>query len=47
MTKKDPFHLLMLMAIAMPLAFASWMTLLNNFTIEVAQFTGKEIGLLQ
>lgn len=47
MTKKEPFHLLMLMAVAMPLAFASWMTLLNNFTIEVAQFTGKEIGLLQ
>ena len=35
------------MAIAMPLSFASWMTLLNNFTIEVAQFTGQEIGLLQ
>jgi hypothetical protein len=35
------------MAIVMPLAFASWMTLLNNFSIEAAQFTGKEIGFLQ
>ncbi|WP_144393790.1 MFS transporter [Pleionea sediminis] len=46
-TIQQPFQLLKLMAIAMPLAFASWMTLLNNFTVEVAQFTGKEIGLLQ
>ncbi len=47
MIKKTPFQLLMLMAIVMPLAFSSWMTLLNNFSIEVAQFTGQEIGLLQ
>ena len=35
------------MSIAMPLAFAIWMTLLNNFTIERAAFTGAEIGVLQ
>ncbi len=31
----------------MPLAFSSWVTLLNNFAIDSAQFTGKEIGFLQ
>ncbi len=35
------------MAIAMPLAFSTWMTLLNNFTIEVANFDGQDMGLLQ
>ncbi|NVJ51376.1 MAG: MFS transporter [Gammaproteobacteria bacterium] len=44
---RQPFHLLMLMAIVMPLAFASWMTLLNNFSIDVAAFNGQDIGLLQ
>jgi len=45
--QRQPFQLLMLMAIVMPLAFSSWMTLLNNFTIDVAQFNGQDIGLLQ
>ncbi len=31
----------------MPFVFAVWMTLLNNFVVEVADFTGKEIGILQ
>ncbi len=31
----------------MPLTFSVWNALLNNFVIEKAQFTGKEIGLLQ
>ncbi|RZO23113.1 MAG: MFS transporter [SAR92 clade bacterium] len=35
------------MTIAMTLAFATWMALLNNFVIERASFTGKEIGILQ
>jgi hypothetical protein len=47
MIKKTPFNLLILMAIVLPLAFSTWMTLLNNFTVEIAQFNGKDIGLLQ
>ena len=35
------------MSFAMPIAFSTWMALLNNFAIEVAQFTGREIGILQ
>ena len=35
------------MAGAMPIAFWSWSVLLNNFTIEFANFTGREIGILQ
>ena len=38
--------LLFLTAFAMPLAFATWSALLNNFVIEVAGFTGVEIGWL-
>lgn len=30
-----------------PIAFASWRALLNNFVIEKAAFTGADIGLLQ
>ena len=44
---QTPQNLLMLMTVAMTLAFATWMALLNNFVIERAAFTGKEIGLLQ
>ena len=35
------------MAFIMPLVFSVWMVLLNNFVVEVANFTGKEIGILQ
>ena len=42
-----PEILLMMMAAAMPIAFWAWVVLLNNFTVEVALFTGKEIGILQ
>ena len=41
-----PVTLLFLMAIAMPLSFATWSALLNNFVIEVAQFDGADIGWL-
>lgn len=41
-----PVTLLFLMAAAMPVAFSTWSALLNNFVIEAADFTGKEIGLL-
>lgn len=43
---RRPESLLFLMAAAMPLAFATWSALLNNFVIEVAGFTGVEIGWL-
>ncbi len=38
--------LLFLMAAAMPVAFATWSALLNNFVIEVAGFDGADIGWL-
>lgn len=43
---RRPEALLYLMAAAMPLSFATWSALLNNFVIEVAAFTGREIGWL-
>ncbi|WP_371931753.1 MFS transporter [Mameliella sp. MMSF_3552] len=43
---RRPIALLALMAIAMPLSFATWSALLNNFVIEVASFEGKDIGWL-
>ena len=42
-----PEFLLMLMAFAVPISFAAWQALLNNFAIEQAAFTGREIGILQ
>jgi hypothetical protein len=41
-----PYVLLGLMAFVMPLAFSTWIALLNNFVIEVAQFDGSKIGWL-
>lgn len=35
------------MAISMTVSFSAWMSLLNNFTIEVAFFDGSQIGILQ
>ncbi|SLN32852.1 Major Facilitator Superfamily protein [Aquimixticola soesokkakensis] len=43
---RRPVALLFLMSFAMPLAFATWNALLNNFVVEVAGFTGVEIGWL-
>ncbi|NVK32301.1 MAG: MFS transporter [Gammaproteobacteria bacterium] len=37
---------LLLMTIAMTLAFQVWSALLNNFAVEQAGFTGREIGIL-
>ncbi|TNE56556.1 MAG: MFS transporter [Alphaproteobacteria bacterium] len=37
----------MLMAFAVPLSFAVWRTLLDNFAIQEVGFTGREIGILQ
>ena len=39
--------LLILMAAAVPLSFATWQSLLNNFAIERIAFTGAEMGVLQ
>jgi len=39
--------LLYLMSISMVFAFSAWMSLLNNFVIEVASFDGAKIGILQ
>lgn len=46
-TFSRPEHLLLAMAFIMPLVFSVWMALLNNFVVEKAAFTGKEIGILQ
>ncbi len=42
-----PELLLFLMAFSVPLSFAAWQALLNNFAIERVVFTGKEMGILQ
>lgn len=44
---RRPEVLLILMASAVPLSFATWSNLINNFAIERAAFTGAEIGVLQ
>ncbi|MES9849112.1 MAG: hypothetical protein ABW145_12045, partial [Candidatus Thiodiazotropha sp.] len=44
---RRPDFLLLLMAVAVPLSFAAWQTLLNNFAIERASFSGQEMGILQ
>ena len=43
---RRPVALLFLMAAAMPIAFATWSTLLNNFVIDAASFDGSDIGWL-
>jgi hypothetical protein len=43
---QSPITLLVLMSIAMPIAFNAWSALLNNFVVERASFTGVEIGIL-
>ncbi|MEZ9836441.1 MFS transporter [Vibrio sp. 10N.261.52.C11] len=44
---KTPQNFLLLLSIVVPIAFSSWMALLNNFVIEKANFDGADIGLLQ
>ncbi|RJX69728.1 MFS transporter [Vibrio sinensis] len=44
---KTPQNFLMIISIVVPIAFSSWMALLNNFVIERANFDGADIGLLQ
>ena len=40
-------YLLFLFATAMPVSFAIWAALLNNFVVQVSNFSGVEIGWLQ
>ena len=44
---RRPEVLLLAMAFVMPLTFSVWNALLNNFVVEEAAFTGREIGILQ
>ncbi len=44
---RTQIYLLILMSIAMPVAFNAWSAMLNNFALERAAFTGVEIGWLQ
>jgi hypothetical protein len=39
--------LLYVITISMVVSFSAWMSLLNNFTVEVASFDGSQIGILQ
>jgi len=43
---RRPIALLFVMAAAMPIAFATWSALLNNFVIEMGGFDGADIGWL-
>ena len=43
---RRPIFLLFVMSAAMPIAFATWSALLNNFVVEVADFDGADIGML-
>ncbi|TMV94770.1 MFS transporter [Thioclava sp. BHET1] len=44
---RRPEMLLYVMATAMPISFATWSALLNNFVIDVVHFDGIDIGWLQ
>ena len=44
---RRPEKLTLVTAGAVPLNFATWNALLNNFVIERAGFTGADIGILQ
>ncbi|ELL9330739.1 MFS transporter [Vibrio fluvialis] len=46
-TWRTPQNFLLIISIIVPIAFSSWMALLNNFVIEKANFNGADIGLLQ
>ncbi|MDH3386655.1 MAG: MFS transporter [Gammaproteobacteria bacterium] len=44
---QKPEIFLYLFAAAVPISFAAWQAMINNFAIEQAGFTGVEIGILQ
>ena len=43
----NPEYFLILLAVASSLSFSVWHALLNNFAVEQAAFSGREIGILQ
>lgn len=45
--RRNPEILLLIVAAAMPLSFATWQALINNFAHDRAAFTGAEIGVMQ
>ena len=46
-SRNSPEFLLLLIAAGSSMSFAIWLNLLNNFAIDRAAFSGKEIGILQ
>lgn len=46
-SQPSPKILLLLIAAGSAMSFAIWLNLLNNFAIDRAAFSGKEIGILQ
>jgi predicted MFS family arabinose efflux permease len=44
---RNPINFLLVISIIVPIAFSSWMALLNNFAIERANFNGSDMGILQ
>ena len=46
-TLRRPEILLLILGAGVPISFATWQGLLNNFAVERAQFGGVEIGILQ
>lgn len=44
---RKPEYLLVALGVAATLGFSVWQALLNNYAIEMASFTGREIGILQ
>jgi len=46
-TWRNPTNLLLLLAVGSPMAFATWMALINNFAVDEVGFTGIEMGFLQ
>jgi MFS family permease len=45
--RRNPLTLLITLTVASSLCFSVWQVLLNNFVIEQAAFSGREIGILQ
>ena len=46
-SRYTPANLLLISAFIMSITFSVWNVLLNNFVVNMANFTGKEIGILQ
>ncbi|WP_298754502.1 MFS transporter [uncultured Arcobacter sp.] len=44
---KSRVALLYIMSISMVFSFSAWMSLLNNYVVEVVSFDGSQIGILQ